>query len=73
MGRMSDLDIVRQEHGLDESTPVQVLAILEALGYACDRCGAPVRAYEDFCGEACWEEWHVINDPDTLEELNGHA
>jgi predicted nucleic acid-binding Zn ribbon protein len=29
-------------------------------------CGAPIRSYEDFCSEGCWEEWHAKHDPETL-------
>ncbi|MEV5330841.1 hypothetical protein [Streptomyces werraensis] len=37
----------------------------------CENCGAPVRPFEDFCGEICWEEWHAVNDPETLDKVNG--
>ncbi|MGW0861280.1 hypothetical protein [Streptomyces sp. NPDC002611] len=29
-------------------------------------CRAPIRSYEDFCSEGCWEEWHAKHDPETL-------
>ncbi|QOV06207.1 hypothetical protein KGG72_gp77 [Streptomyces phage Salutena] len=35
----------------------------------CENCGAPVRPYEDFCGEICWEEWHAVNDPETPDKV----
>jgi hypothetical protein len=31
-----------------------------------DGCHAPIRLVEDFCSERCWEEWHVMYDPEVL-------
>ncbi|WMI34801.1 hypothetical protein SEA_MARAV_79 [Streptomyces phage Marav] len=33
-------------------------------------CHAPVRSYEDFCSESCWEWWHAKYDPETLDKVN---
>lgn len=31
-----------------------------------DGCHTPIKSYEDFCSEECWDEWHAKYDPDTL-------
>ncbi len=32
-------------------------------------CHAPIRLYEDFCSDSCWEWWHAEYSPETLEAL----
>ncbi|MFE9924287.1 hypothetical protein ACFYQA_22705 [Streptomyces sp. NPDC005774] len=30
-------------------------------------CWAPVRSYEDFCGDACWDAWHYEFDRESYD------
>ncbi|MET8111201.1 hypothetical protein [Streptomyces prasinus] len=30
-------------------------------------CWAPVRSYEDFCGDACWDAWHFDFDRESYD------
>lgn len=68
MGRMSDLDIVRQENGLPTDTPLSVLIALDAPSQL------PSLSV-DMTGEIEWGEWlEATFDPDNppidrLEDL----
>lgn len=68
MGRMSDLDITRQEHGLPVDTPLEVLVALSRD----DRLPMPV---VDVSGDVAHGEWAEAQfDPDgghidRLEDL----
>jgi len=66
MGRMSDLDIVRQEHGLPVDTPLETLVALSKGG---DALPLPT---VDMTGEVEWGDWlELTYDPDngTIDRL----
>lgn len=70
MGRMSDLDIVRQEHGLPTCTPLEVLRALAVQ----DEQEAQEAAYWFRVSEAGEREFmREAMSADRLEELDGHA
>lgn len=60
MGCMSDLDIVRQEHGLPTDTPLEVL-------FALDNATTQLPSLSvDMSGEVEWGEWlEATYDPDN--------
>jgi hypothetical protein len=76
MGRMSDLDIVRQEHGLPVDTPLETLVQLaesdatgeplEVQGFEYDQFPLPVVALD---GEIERGDWAEATYHDRMEDL----
>lgn len=61
MGRMSDLDIVRQEHGLPTDTPLSTLVKLSE-----EPVGQLPSLSVDMAGEVEWGDWlEATYDPDN--------